>query len=199
MKMKAVSSLIILIFSLSFQLSAQAKYKLVEKDAVASCFSFDIVDENNKQVKLPDKFKDVLDCPAMIDIHGSILTYEYNGVRQYNIDKGIDMLLFHNYDDIDGCSGPAWSEDGSKVMFVIINQQMKHDYKAMCRIIVLTLDENGSVLKKRKFDRNVHFFCGSICASIPGEDFYFKDQNTIVYREHNYNHEDFKTYEISLK
>ena len=199
MIMKAVSSFIILVFYLSFQLSAQAKYKLVEKDAVASCFSFDIVDENNKQVKLPDKFKDVLDCPAMIDIHGSILTYEYNGVRQYNIDKGNDMLLFHNYDDIDGCSGPAWSADDSKVMFVIINQEMKHDYKAMCRIIVLTLNDDGSVLEKRKFDRNVHFFCGSICASIPGKDFYFKDNNTIIYREHNYNHEDFKTYEISLK
>jgi hypothetical protein len=68
---------------------------------------------------------------------------------------------------------------------------MKHNYTAMCRIIVLTLNEDGSVAGKQKFDRNVNFSCGSICSSFPGEDFYFIDNNTIAYREHTIDKTDF--------
>lgn len=173
------------------EILSQTKYKLVEKDSYASCTTYEVRDTNNKTVLLPAKFNEVLDCPAMININDNILTFELNGVRQYNLDTGKEHLLFHNYDDIDGCSGPAWSEDNTKVMFVVINQQMKHNYTAMCRIIVLTLNEDGSVAGKQKFDRNVNFSCGSICSSFPGEDFYFIDNNTIAYREHTIDKTDF--------
>jgi hypothetical protein len=103
------------------EILSQTKYKLVETDSYASCTTYEVRDTDNKAVHLPEKFKEVLDCPAMIHIHGNILTYELNGVRQYNLDTGNDHLLFYNYDDIDGCSGPAWSEDNTKVMFVVIN------------------------------------------------------------------------------
>lgn len=170
--------ILLFIVMLSYVLSvAQSKYKLVEKDSYASCFVYKIVDITGNEIDLPDKFCNVLDCPSMLDITGNILTYEYKGVRQYNLDTKQDNLLFYNYDDIDGCSGPAWSPNGKKVMFVVINQEMKHDYKAMCRIVILSLNNEGKVVKKQKFDRNVHFFCGSICSSGPGSDFYFINDN----------------------
>jgi len=190
---------LVLLGSIVEYIPAQSTYTLKEIPGDASCFSYDLIDTDGNPVKLPEKFKEVLDCPSLIEIHSNILTYEFEGVRQYNIKTGVDNLLFTNYDDIDGCSGPVWSEDESKVMFVVINQQMTHNYAAMCRIIVLTLDDEGKVIEKLKFDRNVHFSCGSMCYSVPGEDFYFINNSQIAYREHTFEHENFEVKEIKLK
>ncbi len=193
--MKITTIILILISSNIF---AQSNYELIEKESYASCLTFIVVDEEGKEVTLPEKFKTVLDCPSLINITGNILTYEMNGVRQYNIDTKKEVLLFTNYDDIDGCSGPAWSEDKSKVMFVIINQERKHAYTASCRLIVLTFNKNGEVLQKQKFDRNIFFECGSICSSNPGEDFWFVNNKKIGFRMYNHETDIFSTEEIEI-
>ena len=120
-------------------------------------------------------------------------------MRQYNIDSKKEVLLFTNYDDIDGCSGPAWSDDKSKVMFVVINQERKHSFTASCRLIVMTLNKNGEVLQKQKFDRNVFFECGGICSSNPGEDFWFVSNKKIGFRMYNHETDTFSTEEIEIE
>jgi len=184
---------------LSYFLFAQSDYKLIEKETYASCIKYEIINKDGKSINLPEKFNEVLDCPSMIDITGNILTYELNGVRQYNIYTKKDILLFTNYDDIDGCSGPAWSEDKSKLMFVVINQERKHNYKASCRIIVISLNDKGELKSKQKFDRNVNFSCGGICSSEPEADFWFVNENKIGYKVHVLYKSNFETEEIEIE
>lgn len=178
---------------------AQSNYKLVEKETYASCINFIIVNEYGKEINMPEKFNQILDCPSLIDLTDNVLTYEFNNsVYQYNVDSKKDVLLFENFKDIDGCSNPTWSKDKTKVMFVVVNQQMKHDYKAFCRIIVITLNEKGEPINKQKFDRNVNFVCGNICSSNPNDDFWFVNNYTIEYKLHKAFENKFPTEKIKI-
>ena len=47
-------------------------------------------------------------------------------------------------------------------------------------LFVLTI-EDGKMIKKRKFERQIKMFCGGNCWSIAGEDFWFTDNETIQY------------------
>lgn len=191
--------IIITVITFSNLIFAQEKYKLVEKELYGSCGVYKIIDKQGDELKLPPKFKEVLDCPAMINITDNILTYEYkNSICLYNLEKKTDVTLFINHNDIDACCGPVWSEDRNKVMFVIINQEKKHNYKAMCRIIVLTIDENNNVLKKQKFDRNVNFVCGNNCYSSPDLDYWFVNNSTIEFKLHEAFDNEFPTEKILL-
>lgn len=193
--MKLTTIILILISSNIF---AQSDYRLIEAESYASCIRYMVIDEEDREYILPEKYNAVLDCPSLIGVTGNILTYEQNGVRQYNIDTKKEVLLFTNYKDIDGCSGPAWSEDKSKVMFVVINQEQKHGYTASCRLIVLTLNQSGELINKQKFDRNVFFECGGICSSNPGEDFWFVSNKKIGFRMYNHETGKFSIEEIEI-
>jgi len=191
--------IIISIIIFSNLIIAQSNYKLVEKENSASCFVFSVIDKYGEDVILPEKINDALDCPSIINLSGNVLTYEFeNAIWQYNVDNQKNTMLFKNYDDIDGCSNPAWSKDKSKVMFVIVNQEMKHNYKALCRIIVITLNDKGEPINKQKFDRNVNFVCGNICSSSPKNDFWFVNNKTIEYRLHEAYENEFPTEKIMI-
>ncbi|MBD3639344.1 MAG: hypothetical protein HUJ25_18450 [Crocinitomicaceae bacterium] len=173
------------IFGTTFTSMAQVEpFKLVSEPGDASCFYFNVQDAQGNRIKLPDHIQQALDCPYSVGLKGNFLTFVDDlKVKLYNLQDSSEQELFTLYNDIDGFSSPAWSDDGKEVLFVIVNQELKHNYKSMCRIIYLKLDEDGSILVKRKFDRPVNFSCGSICTAIPGEDFYFKG-NRIVYKLH---------------
>ncbi len=64
---------------------------------------------------------------------------------------------------------------------------------------VLTLNKNGEVLQKHKFDRNVFFECGGICSSNPGEDFWFVSNKKIGFRMYNHETDTFSTEEIEIE
>ncbi|UKN01709.1 hypothetical protein K6119_18455 [Paracrocinitomix mangrovi] len=191
------SAIIILLISIiSLSLNAQMAYKLVEKPDEGSCFNYDIEDEKGKLIKLPKHIRESLLCPYSVGLNGNFLTYvDGLKVKLYNLKTKEDHQLFTLYEDIDGFSFPAWSKSGKEVMFVIINQQMKHDYKSMCRIIYLKLNDNGSIESKRKFDRAVNFDCGSVCSSMPGTDFMFDEKGNIKFKIHWSQSEDEEKFE----
>ncbi|MBN2891757.1 MAG: hypothetical protein JXL97_07810 [Bacteroidales bacterium] len=155
------------------------EYKIIQTNEYGSCADYAIY----QKVDLPETIKQALECPPWVDIQGDFLTtVNENEVLMYNFNTKQLLSLFSLYDDIDGISAPAWSPEKDKIMFVIINQNMTHNYKAFARIIVLTFDENyNKIILKEKFDRPVNFSCGSICSSMPGEDFYFVDNSTIEF------------------
>ncbi|MPM63927.1 hypothetical protein SDC9_110812 [bioreactor metagenome] len=184
--------LIALSFSvfLWFEAFAQNRYSLVEISAYASCADYKLTDSSGADVAVPATVSEGLQCPSLLSLSGDTLCYRAgNYIRVYHIPAAKDYNLFEVFDDIDGVSGPVWSPSRKRIAFVIINQERKHDYSDMCRILILDLDESFNVVRKYKFDRPVNFTCGSICASDPVEDFRFIDENNIEYTR-NLNIED---------
>jgi hypothetical protein len=192
-------NLFLTLFLILFQLNAQNTYKLLEVETYASCIRFIIIDDKNSEVILPQEYNTVLDCPSLIDITGNILTFESEGIKQLNIDTGKEVLLFKNFDDIDGCSGPVWSSDRTRLMFVSINQEQKHDFTAPCRITVISLNKNGEPENIQEFDRSVYFRCGSVCFSDPYKDFWFVTNKTIGFIVKNHETDEFTETEIDLE
>lgn len=160
-------------------------FQLIQEDDGASCFRHTVQDSKGDEVKLPKRVKKGLDCPYSIGLHGVFLSYVVDlEVRLYNLEAQEDHLLFTLYDDIDGFSSPAWTKDGRKVAYIVINQEQNHGYKSFCRIVYCELKEDGALLKKRKFDRPVNFECGSICSAEPEVDFMFDEADQLIYRNH---------------
>lgn len=170
------------VFELSF---AQNNFILKSETDKTSCFNYSVVDSNEQKVQLPKHIAESLKCPSSIGLKGNYLTYvDGVTVKLYNLKTKQDYSLFSLYEDIDGFSSPAWSEDGKGILFVIVNQEMKHNYKSMCRIMYIKLKDTGEMNSKRKFDRTVNFACGSICNSQPETDFRFNKKGNIEYRMH---------------
>jgi len=179
------SIIIIIVSFLLLNEDEKQPYRLVEEDAGASCFNYSVIDEKEKTVKLPKHIRNGLECPYSIGLNGNFLTYVDDlRVKLYNLETKEDFLLFTLYDDIDGFSAPAWSNDGIQLAFVVVNQEQNHGYTSFCRIIYCELNMDGSLLKKRKFDRPVNYECGSICTSDPGSDFMFEPSGQLIYKHH---------------
>ena len=179
---RKVSTAFLLIVSFCTPVLSQTGYALKEKDVYASCVDYIIVDDSGKTVDVPETVSRALQCPSLLSLHGDTLCYRSgNSIRIYHISSGADYKLFDVSDDVDGVSGPVWSPSHRRIGFVIINQQRTHDYKDMCRILILDLDSNFKVTGKNKFDRPVNFSCGSNCASEAGIDFRFVDEDNFEY------------------
>jgi hypothetical protein len=162
---------------------AQEEYSLQEISTEASCVDYMIISSDGLAVDVISEVKSALQCPSIASIYGNLFIYQWDlEIKIYNIETQTTTTLFTVYDDIDGVSNPAWSTDGTKLAFVIINQEMFHDYEDICRIVVLSM-KNGKVDEMQKFDRPVMFSCGSICTSIPGEDFYFSTDELLIYMD----------------
>ncbi len=169
----------------SFIIHAQQTYHSYVIDEYASCAVYGIADNAGNAINLPQDVGKYLDCPPVISIYNSLLcylNYDSLAIQIFDIENSNTHTLFTVYPDIDGISNPAWSPCGTKLCFVIINQQQLYGYTSICRLIVVTLNENYEVMNKQKFDRPVNFICGSICSSLSGDDFKFIDNNTIQYR-----------------
>ncbi|MCK9612224.1 MAG: hypothetical protein PHR81_08035 [Bacteroidales bacterium] len=161
------------------------QYKFIETDSYASCADYALYDSNNIKVNLPENFQEAMKCPFLLNIHEGIITFaENNKIKQYFIPSKKEISILEYYSDIDGICGPEWSPDNKKIMFIIINQEHKHGYKEMCRIIVITRGSDGLPAEKKKFDLTINFECGSICTSSSGEDFCFVDNETIEYKRY---------------
>jgi len=163
---------------------AQEEYVLQEISTEASCVDYMIVKSDGIPVDVIPEVKSALQCSSIASIHGNLLVYQWDlDIKIYNIETKEVFSTFSVHDDIDGISNPAWSPDGTKLAFVVINQEQLHDYEDICRIVVLTL-KKGKVEKMQKFDRAVMFTCGSLCTSTPGEDFYFSTDDILIYMDY---------------
>jgi len=164
-------------------------FSLVEIETIASCSIYKISNSENHDYKLTESMKKALECPRVASIKNNILIYEDElDIRLHNLLNGSDHKIFTMHAGMDGLSNPAWSDDMTSILFLIVNQQKKHEYKSFTRLISLSLNEDFTVIKKEKYDRPVNFVCGSICTAIPYEDFYYEGTK-IKYRR-NTNIED---------
>ena len=172
-------------------------FRLVETGDYASCSTYAVVDEQGQSVALPTAFADALDCPNIVSVRGDVLTINVGlEIRQINLRGHQERTLFSVFKDNEGISGPAYAPDGRRVAFVVIDQLKLHGQKSSGRIIVV--DTQSSPPQLRKFDRDLHFSCGSSCFSRQGRDFGFKDAKTLFFRMHELGLEPGKEVEIAL-
>jgi hypothetical protein len=171
----------LLFFSPLFSYS-QSAYQLVpdQQASSASCQAYRLADKNKKTIPLPVHIQEYLKCSSVLDLYGALLTYMHGDtIKQYHIKNGREISLLVLPDSIDGVSGPTWSPDHRQLLFVIINQQQSHGYTKNCRIIYIAL-RNGAVARKRKFDCDMNFHCGSTCTAQPYKDFFFARKGTLI-------------------
>ena len=172
-------------------------FRRVEASSYGSCWVYKIVDEEGQPVLLPKAFADALDCPCVISVRGSVLTINVGWtIRQLDLRSKQERTLFSVYKDNEGISGPVFSPDGRRVAFVVIDQHKRHGQKASGRIIVVDTQSDPPAL--RKFDRGLHYVCGSTCFSTEGRDFGFKGSDTLFYRTHEMGPEPGQEIEIAL-
>lgn len=175
----------------------EVPFRFVETGSYASCWTYKVVDAQGQTVSLPKAFVDALDCPYVISVRGAVLTISVGlDIRQVDLKSKQERTLFTVYKDNEGVSGPVFSPDGRRVAFVVIDQMKRHGQKASGRIIVV--DAQTSPPSLRKFDRSLHFECGSSCFSVAKRDFGFKDSNTLFYRKHEMGPEPGQEVEVPL-
>lgn len=144
------------------------------------CPVWGVFDQRDNPVEVPAEIEKALACPMIgaISPDGRYLLIDDGfaiKLLDFSTQKVATLLSLH--DDSDGCSDGLWSPDGRRVAFVNVNQNR---YKNRTMLFVLTI-EDGEMIEKRKLDREIHMVCGSYCASDAGEDFWFKDHETIAY------------------
>lgn len=165
---------------------SQQKYLLVEmpEQQDASCTAYRITDAAGKTIPLPGYIQAALECPALVQLEHNVLTFrDADTVKQLHFDNQKVVSLFVVPAGADGVSGPVWAPGKRQLLFLIVNQQKTGGYAETGRLLLLTLGKNKQVTGKRKFDRPVHYVCGSICTATPGTDFMFRNNGkTISYK-----------------
>lgn len=165
------------------QVPTASSYSLKKIAEAGSCINYQIVNQKQEPVEIPPNLARALECPSIIDLTGNIVTFlDGEQVKLYYLDREEEKHLFNYPRDLDGISGPVWSDSGEMVMFVLVNQQKKHDFYAITRLQVLRIDAEGEVVKEWPIDKPVQFTCGSICSSTPYKDFKFEGEDKILYQ-----------------
>lgn len=164
--------------------AAEVPFTLERVRDYASCIDLTVVDSAGKPVVLPPDAIEGLQCPMVLDLEGVHLTYmtQWKVIR-LDLTTYVRVELFGVFPEAEGIDGPCWSPDRRSMLFRIVDQGKHNGYKESSRLIVVTV-ENDQVVVKRKFDRFVNFVCGSNCGAIHADDIGFRDDDTIFYRRH---------------
>lgn len=172
---------VFLILIPSFSIKAQKKINIVETGSYASCFVYQLQDDKGKHIPVPAEIKKALDCPSglvSVSPDSRFFVYFSEVVKIYSFSDNKITSLFEINENSDGFSDVCWSPDGSKFMFININQEL---YQGGCKIFVVCLKE-GKLDKLYSYEASVNYTCGSSCFSIVGVDFWFKNNTTISYK-----------------
>lgn len=132
------------------------------------------LDENGEQYPVP---------AGTVNQAGTGWVYmEEHTIFTYDIVSGESQELMSVLDTTDGVSF-EWSPDDSKLAIVVVNQ-LDESYRETygSKLFMFSFDSEGSVLKKDRYLFKIKYGCHSAgCDSSPGEDFYFVDEDTLIY------------------
>lgn len=107
---------------------------------------------------------------------------EENTIFTYDIVSGESQELMSVLDTTDGVSF-EWNPDDSKLAIVVVNQN-DETYREThgSKLFMFSFDAEGKMLKKDRYLFKIKYGCHSAgCDSSPGEDFYFVDEDTLIY------------------
>ena len=157
--------------------------ELRETAPVASCVPVELLCDGEAVKGLPTGVVEALECPQVASVHGSMLTLRTgDDVRLFDAKTGLFTDLFSLHPGMDGISGPVRSADGKRMVFLVVNQQRTHGYTEQARLIAV--EEAAGEVSLQKFNRPVHFSCGSSCFGRGGTDFGFTKDGALFFRRH---------------
>jgi WD40 repeat protein len=160
---------------------AQKKINIVETGSYASCFVYQLQDEKGNKIKVPSVIDSALNCPSgliSVSPDSKYFVFFHDALKIYDFSSKKITVLFDIPENSDGFSDVCWSPDGSKFIFINVNQQL---YQGGCKIFVVVLNQ-GKFEKKYTFEAPVNYVCGSFCTSAAGYDFWFKNNQEISYK-----------------
>ena len=132
------------------------------------------LDENGERYPVP---------AGTVDHAGTGWVYmEENTIFTFDIVSGESQELMSVLDTWDGLSF-EWSPEDSKLAIVVVNQDDESYHETYgSKLFVFSFDSEGSVLQKDRYLFKIKYGCHSAgCDSIAGEDFYFVDEDTLIY------------------
>lgn len=144
-----------------------------------SCkIKYTVFDQNNKEVKLPEEVSAILECPQLFSLspNGQLLFYRTDQELKMLDLSNMKSSKIINLDKKDGVSDPLWSKGNSKIVFALINET-RFKYKG--QFVIFNLD-NGVINSINKYDAPVDYLCGSSCLAMPGEEFWFEDNEIAI-------------------
>ena len=172
--------LTLFVVAIFFNVPAAYAYMQVVSDeerGYASCFVYELQNEDGSRVVLPKRVDEAFDCPFMKPLLSPdqtlLLFSDEWGIKMYNFSRQKTALLLKLRHDKEGVSF-TWSPQGSRVACVITDQM---NYPDKTKIFLFR--QAGTKFKLTKIvSRAVQFSCGSHCgAELP----WFEDENTLRY------------------
>lgn len=132
------------------------------------------LDENGERYPVP---------AGTVDHAGMGWVYmKENTIFTYDVVSGESQELMSVLDTTDGVSF-EWSPEDSKLAIVVVNQ-LDESYRETygSKLFMFSFDLEGSVIQKDRYLFKIKYGCHSAgCDSIAGEDFYFVDEDTLIY------------------
>lgn len=172
--------------------------RLVEVGWEASCVEYEVRDEKDNKIDVPQEVEQALFCiTSAVDISTDekYLLFDYDfTLKVYDFETGDIVKLANLNKDIEGISC-IWNDSNSKIACALINQQK---YEGGTQFLVIDI-ENGKAKKSKEYSITsktmADFVCGASC--YPGS-FWFENDNLIKYEGHNITAPG-EIFEISLK
>ncbi|MFA5855033.1 MAG: Gmad2 immunoglobulin-like domain-containing protein [Candidatus Gracilibacteria bacterium] len=105
-----------------------------------------------------------------------------NEIRLYNFETRIETTLMTLLEGV--WSSFVWSPDQTKIAMVAVDNGENESYRETggTKLFVLTLDKNGGVAQKDVYLLRIKYGCDDRwCNSDASADFYFEDDDTLIY------------------
>lgn len=155
----------------------------LEKVATSFYTDYIVTDTSGMKISLPYEVQKCLFSPRFVSLCDSNFLYysDADTVFEYDISHRSkrEILIVRNGPHT--LCGIAWSPDSSLALVLSITPSDAENNSCDGLLFLITAD--GS-LPPRKLKAPVNYFVIKECESIPGRDFYFIDDNTVVYKKH---------------
>lgn len=166
----------------------ESKAKIVQIGSEASCFNYELQNEEGEKIATPKEVTDGLNCPIVLSLSPDknfLLYMKGWELKTYDLaaETTNSLMSFLNTTEGIGC---AWSNGETRIACVSVNQE---NYDTLTKIFVLYVDE-GKLIKKKPYNNRVSFTCGASCYP---EDFSFESENIL-----NYTGQDGEKYVLDL-
>ncbi|HCB63292.1 MAG: hypothetical protein A2W93_11025 [Bacteroidetes bacterium GWF2_43_63] len=161
---------------------SQAQFFL-EKVATSFYTDYIITDTAGMKISLPHEVQKCLFTPRFVSLCDNNYLYysDADTVFEYDIAHRSKREILTVKNGPNTLCGIAWSPDSSQALVLSLKPVEGADIPLVNTLHLITID--GS-LPPKKISCPVNYFLAKEVESFPGRDFYFSDNNTVVYKTH---------------